>query len=621
MLTYFCNIILLIITFLPKYKNISIFDSFFNDDINYPLKQNTIKQSNNSPINLDIVIQFLQTLKVYPSLLKNALKILDNSFIEELVKDYFVSEDDYEFIYNITNDLKNNSNCFDDLIQIIEKNNTILDDVIEIINIINTNKTISFKILEIIEVSQNILSYHEEFFVWLINFIKKYPDLFNLLRIVKTFREIDIDPFIQFIKNNLNILFDLFINMLRSFSTDVKQSTFISEFIINNKDKSLYLINLLRNNTEIFEFFIPLVKGEDIIKDFIAYAFKQKPIMSQLLDMFYKNETLLIEFAKLIGKVEDPEIFIIELQDFVIKNTQFVSIATKIILSYLTKERHQANFAFELLRKLLITYANKNRDILKKELSEECIAFLEYAYLGYVKEEKYAKELGDEEYDKNMSYYSIYKTLIDTTKGKNDLLTFENCLYNPPSFIGVTESKLNYMDINPIFIVSLVDISKNKNAKKNITYFDKYSYIFGICFPQGKNTKQNSVTLQDGRKSYYHCTTKDYKYIMLKILESLIDVENIKLDPIEMQSNEVPDFSWIHLIPFFIFTIPIFIYLILYIYKQCSNKSQKKLDMFYKNEEKLIREIEIDYDLINDNNNYKRIKKISFCFKWYFNTK
>jgi hypothetical protein len=139
--------------------------------------------------------------------------------------------------------------------------------------------------------------------------------------------EIDCEPIIQFIKNNLNDLFYVFINILRSFRPDIKLSVLISEFILNNKEQSLYLINLLGNNTEIFESFVPLIKGEDIINNFIAYALGQKPIVRQVLDMF-KNETLLIEFAKIIGTVEFPEIFIQELPDFVIKNPQFVLIVT-----------------------------------------------------------------------------------------------------------------------------------------------------------------------------------------------------------------------------------------------------------------------------------------------------
>ena len=93
------------------------------------------------------------------------------------------------------------------------------------------------------------------------------------------------------------------------------------------------------------------------------------------------------------------------------------------------------------------------------------------------------------------------------------------------------------------------------------------------------------------------------------MLETFIEIENIELDPIEINSFENPEFSWANLIPFFILAIPLFIHLLLFCYKQLSKTETKKIIMFYKNEEKINREEEKDYSIFDNTDVIPKKKK------------
>ena len=621
MITYFIHVILLIISFLPKYKNISIFNSFLNDNSYTPLNKElrSIEESIVLQIN-SIVKGALLLIRMNPENLKTICQnFLSESTMKSLLEDYYVSEDDFKFIYNITKDCLNTSHCLDGLIKIIKDNITILDYVEPLINAGSDNQTVFREKFEnIIKIFHDIIINHAEFFNYLYNLTNKYPDLFYLMRFVKKDTQINIEPIINFIQNNTKLIFELLKNLCENYGT-AKSVEFLSDFIKEHVDKTLYLINL--NITEIFKFFAPFIRGdsEDIIPEVIAYIFENKKIMSELINIFIKNQTLLIEFADLIGKAKDKELILMQLPKFISQRQDFILITKDIIRGYMRAKSQvltPVDFLGGLLRQILNVYVTKNKGNILRELTEECVEFLNYTCLGYVKDKKYQKQLGKEKIDTNMSYYYIYKFLLDTTKEKNDILTYENCLYNPP-FERISRSSLDYMDNSPTFIIALIDLTKNNKVKKNFTYFDKYNFVFGSCFPQGKNTIKNTFNLTNGTKGYYHCTINDYRYMMEKLLEAFIDIENIELDPIEINSFENPEFSWANLIPFFILAIPLFILLFLFSYKQLSKTETKKIITFYKNEEKINREEEKDYTVLDSNDVVPKIKKIRFFPKWY----
>ena len=190
----------------------------------------------------------------------------------------------------------------------------------------------------------------------------------------------------------------------------------------------------------------------------------------------------------------------------------------------------------------------------------------------------------------------------------------------PPSIKHITGSRLGYMDNNPNLIISIVDLKKNNSIKKNFTYFDKYSFVVGACFPQGQNTTQNKFTLKDGTESYYHCKNEDYKKIINKYISIFQNFENINNEIIEINKNiKNNEFSLKNIVPFFILIIPGFISLFLFIFRNISIKKKENVIMIQENDEAIKEEDDDDNNnnLINNNNGNKIIKNIKILPKWF----
>ena len=67
-------------------------------------------------------------------------------------------------------------------------------------------------------------------------------------------------------------------------------------------------------------------------------------------------------------------------------------------------------------------------------------------------------------------FYYTKKILIDSTKSKNDFLTYENCLNGHDD----TESSLKYQ-IKPIYVVGKIIDRENQSKLRNSIYYEKYN--------------------------------------------------------------------------------------------------------------------------------------------------
>ena len=602
---------LLIISFLPIFNNISIFTQPINYSLNNDLNNIKATTDNFPYIDLEKIQQFLQSDSF-------------NNIIKYLIK-FFESEEDCKFIYNITNDLKKHSEYLEPLVQIINKNNTILNYFLKIINIIfnETNKNQMFN--KIIKILNDLVIYHEELFDFLYNLIEKYPDLFCFLRILKknfNNTNLDVENLISFFKNNSKLVFDFVKKLLKNYQIEREPIFALSILFKKNKELSIKILKLLRNNTILFNFLIPFIGNDDLISEIIISFFKNNTLIENLLDIFINNNTLFQNFADLLGSENKNKLYF-KLPKFIVANPDLFSITVYIIENYMkkhSKDKKTIDFMGIFLREFINIYVNENIDDIKNIFSEECIALLNYTILGYVSDKNYSSKFGKDYCDKNISYYYLYKFIIDTTKNINDLLTYENCLDETHSLKNLTDNRKTYIDNIPTFIISIINLNKNNNIKSNFTFLDKCTFIFGACFPQGINTANNRYILKNGTESYYHCKIEDYKNIINKLIRgSFINFGNITHELIEVNSiNIKSDFLWKNLIPFFILIIPIFIYFFLVIYENISIKKRENVVMVHKNKE-IIKEEDDDDDNDNllNNNGTKIIKKYKIVSKWY----
>ena len=626
MLIRFINIFLLITLFLPKFKNTSIFPTFSpNDEINssFNLEIDNIKESEVLLLNSEIsesLIRYLETIRDTPDILIFLPEDTPRQIIKSILQPLFFSNEEFDFIDTILDDLVENVENIYPLIEVIQNNNTIIDCIIEIININeNDQLTSENKTNKTVTILQNLLQYNIDLFDFIYDFTEIYPDLFYIFRCFRKSlndSEIDIDPFVKFIQQNKFELYNFFKEILQNFGNSKKSFEAFSNFVKNNMKVEIEFLKVLRNNTKLFSYILPIFISDELVLEIMTPIYSNNSYLGEFLDVFINNSTLIEEFAELVKKLNSEESTFLKITNFIVQNKNLTSILVnllKIFINSNLETSKPADFIGKVLRQILVIYTNQNKIIFEEKMSEECISFLNYTFLGNVNDE-YSKQLDNEKYDKNISNHYLFKFFLDTTKDKNDLLTYENCISNPTKN-DVKNSNLNYMDHIPTFIVSIVDLTNKKTLKKNNTYFNKNHFIIGTCLPQGKNTAKNKIILKNKTESYYHCNKDDYKYMMEKFINIFFDIENINLELLEINNdNKNKNFSFANLIPFFILLIPVLISFILYIYRTIKLiKTNKNNLNNNENEEIKNGEINNSVNLVNKNNE----KKIINYPKWY----
>ena len=88
--------------------------------------------------------------------------------------------------------------------------------------------------------------------------------------------------------------------------------------------------------------------------------------------------------------------------------------------------------------------------------------------------------------DKTLQHYFVAKILFDSSKNKNDLSAFNECMKRTYKFFNDSR-KLN----TSYYVISL--IKSNKSYEKYSTLFDIDWYLIGICFANIKNCKGEDV--------------------------------------------------------------------------------------------------------------------------------
>ena len=238
---------------------------------------------------------------------------------------------------------------------------------------------------------------------------------------------------------------------------------------------------------------------------------------------------------------------------------------------------------------------NTSEDLLLKNsiktsnLSDNCLNLINYTFFSTLTEEIF----------KFRAFY-VKKFMVDTTRNKNDFLTYENCLFS--NLITNYSRKYN---IKPMFLIGKIKNQKNQNELKNSIFFEKYSHYIGYCFPHGtEDGTENGTSL---------CTYDDYKKI-LKLLTSLtFDVESTTFDSFVLFKDSLSvnkdDYLYFS-ISFIIISIPLIIYIFLILYskiKKSNHKGNNEID----NQNKINNEIIINNDL-----SYVNSKNFSFP-TWY----
>ena len=122
---------------------------------------------------------------------------------------------------------------------------------------------------------------------------------------------------------------------------------------------------------------------------------------------------------------------------------------------------------------------------------------------------------------------------------------------------------LNKYQIIPIYVVAKLTDKTNRSKVKNSTYYEKYNYMIGFCFPQGTNktTGKHLCSNED-----YGSLIKIFNSLSNNVFDANISVFNITEKDIKGEPRPFIYFLLIVIIS----AIPLFIWIFLTIYKNVS---------------------------------------------------
>ena len=208
------------------------------------------------------------------------------------------------------------------------------------------------------------------------------------------------------------------------------------------------------------------------------------------------------------------------------------------------------NIDFMFLNVFLKFFNDTLNDLKKnKNISEECFNDLNY----YVNNK-----------DENIKNYFILKLLLDSSKNKNDLSTFDQCMTKKYKFINNSDS------LNSTFFVLSLDKTENDLYKKYSTSFEKNWYLAGFCIINNNKCSEKEIIL------FIKVFDRNFNYAF--------DLDNSSFQLFIINKNEKNIYSniYFNLIPLIIVIIIILLSFfqkyLLKIFNCCFKKENLKLD-------------------------------------------
>jgi hypothetical protein len=218
----------------------------------------------------------------------------------------------------------------------------------------------------------------------------------------------------------------------------------------------------------------------------------------------------------------------------------FVSNLRRILPKRLSENNDDFLYIININTQRILNETLSNRSL---EISEYCRDYLNYTYI----------------YQKNADYY-IYKTFEDSSKNKNDVGSYNDCMIN--KFSGNPSKSCEVKD----FTYLIVAIEKQEVIEYIDTKYQSETYLFGLCVAIG-------------------CTEKDYAEIFYDVNSKIDNPFNLtsknELTIYDVKKNqEIPNMIGLYLIPFYFLLIQIIFVLFpeipSFLFKNCFKKKNVK---------------------------------------------
>ena len=484
------------------------------------------------------------------------LILLEVSLMEDLNENVsFIIKDLFE---------KNNT-ILNDLYELIKKNDSdsknVLDYFIEILSGNNlTNKYIFERLKKIMnfpgfsDLLNKIYEKYKKFFFNVIDLFPRYNEgKKTVVQILFDMRD--------FVSKYQDSLFYLICNITAHYNEAEKIIIDIRDFVIYNNNKT---------NTTFLDDLHKIIMNKTLVNDLVDIILIDRKESNTILKIILSDEKLMnltISFLKKKNFVEELADILMNLTNNTYINNNVPKFVKKIIGNDLAIKKIILDSYQNIVRNIategsLKDFFSKSLSNILKGLifdshknltiSQSCTELFTYTYFDPQKNDKFR-------------FYYTKKVLIDTTKSRSDFLTYENCLNG---YENSTESQK--YSIKPIYVIGKIIDKFNQSKLKNSTYYERYNYLIGFCFPQGKNSSNQTFCSNND----YGSLIKIFISLNLNVIDAEIKVFNITAEDLKGKPRHFIYFALIVIIS----AIPLFIMIFLKIYEKV------KISNFQKNE-------------------------------------
>ena len=504
--------------------------------------------------NKEKIINALELVKEF----MNSIKPNMRNYLEK-----YLNQNNMTFLCNFIADvLSENSTFIDEIFEVLENHTEIINYTLILLNGEKGKKFSEddlFKylssILKIKGMDKVFNKLYQKYRDYLFDIIKIFPQEKNGK---KTLAHVFI-ILKDFIKKYQDVLIELLFKLISHNGNNVLSAFDLKDFLFDNRTNTSFLRDIrviLTNKTLVREIRDLINFNNNITNTILEKILFDEKLINLIIDLLHKP-TFVIEFINILANLTKPDYINKHVPKFLkniingnfeVKNTILISFSN-ILREVLTKQKLKNMINVGVSGALIGLIYD---DVIRYNITDSCKNLFEYTYfkpLKYVQNE--------------FRFYFMKKFVFDSTKSKNDFLTYENCLN------GVNKFKIIPYEVKPIFVVGRIIDKYNQSKLRNSSYYDKYQYMLSFCFPQGKNITNNKSL----------CTEEDYGKLILtfngvsnNVYNATVTTFNITQEDLKRKASHFAYFSLIVIIS----ALPLFISIFLKIYEKIKLSNPQK---------------------------------------------
>ena len=543
------------------YTNANNIASIIDDCFIYiqPLIVDDIKKANFSELIKCVIncsIYDISNLEEALSLLK---QILNNDYLIKKIEDADIKLM-LKILVNATK-----SGIFDEFVEIIKKNTSILNDLLIILDETGKGKDMKveniyeplnriFNIDGIYNLLQKAYNQSRQNFLELLEIIikKDYQGFLGLYNIFK-------DYFIEYDADYLQLVF----NVIKNYYDRKALIILVGNFLKTHKE-ILPKIKDLLDEPDMINFFTKLLTITDqyvlAIRELIFTRNDTESI--NLIFSIVENDKLFDGLLNILININDETFLSNNVGPFfsglVALNNSNVNLITNIMFDFAVivnqnkpLEQKMVTQVQEFVGQMFSYYDYESFGV-----RQDCVDLIKYIFFDY------------QEQTKNSLFLYFQKYLLDSSRSKGKLLSFDNCLNERK--LTITSDK--YI-IYPAFIIGIINYPEYKSKTKNSSFYSKGEYITSYCFPYGFKNKEDEEKDQNPM-----CSKEDYAKMIRFLIYLLDNSENPNVTTLYIyQNTNKPDTmdNLLGILSLIFLFLPVIINMILFICKKVIIRRQR----------------------------------------------